>query len=252
MPFPGDLSNPGIKPGSPALQVDSLPSEPPGKPLSCLMKPKYSGCFQIWVISRAKPVSTHAFSCWRFLGSWGWGEVLRCWRKPQHKGTRIEGQTFPLWFECVIVWIHLARTTIMSSFVDTDFKALWKGGMLSITSLIIMGFKWKKLRIRRSFGPGSMTETGAGREKLEGYVSAGKRMQSVTIIHRASPPQPEDGPGSTRKPWAPAGIPPHRKNICLCSYHIRPEVLKQANCAPRRYWVISRDIFGCHNRGRDS
>ena len=31
MPFPGDLSNPGIKPGSPALQVDSLPSEPPGK-----------------------------------------------------------------------------------------------------------------------------------------------------------------------------------------------------------------------------
>ena len=31
-PSPGDLLNPGIKPGSPALQVDSLPSEPPGKP----------------------------------------------------------------------------------------------------------------------------------------------------------------------------------------------------------------------------
>ena len=30
-PSPGDLPNPGIKPGSPALQVDSLPSEPPGK-----------------------------------------------------------------------------------------------------------------------------------------------------------------------------------------------------------------------------
>ena len=29
---PGDLPNPGIKPGSPALQVDSLPSEPRGKP----------------------------------------------------------------------------------------------------------------------------------------------------------------------------------------------------------------------------
>ena len=27
-PPPGDLSNPGTKPGSPALQVDSLPSEP--------------------------------------------------------------------------------------------------------------------------------------------------------------------------------------------------------------------------------
>ena len=31
-PSPGDLPNPGIEPGSPALQVDSLPSEPLGKP----------------------------------------------------------------------------------------------------------------------------------------------------------------------------------------------------------------------------
>ena len=31
-PSPGDLPDPGIKPGSPVLQADSLPSEPPGKP----------------------------------------------------------------------------------------------------------------------------------------------------------------------------------------------------------------------------
>ena len=31
-PSPGDLPNPGIKPRSPALQVDSLPAEPQGKP----------------------------------------------------------------------------------------------------------------------------------------------------------------------------------------------------------------------------
>ena len=31
-PSPGDLSDPGIKPWSPALQADSLPSEPAGKP----------------------------------------------------------------------------------------------------------------------------------------------------------------------------------------------------------------------------
>ena len=30
---PGDLPNPGIKPGSPALQADSSMSEPPGKPV---------------------------------------------------------------------------------------------------------------------------------------------------------------------------------------------------------------------------
>ena len=28
---PGDLPNPGVEPRSPTLQVDSLPSEPPGK-----------------------------------------------------------------------------------------------------------------------------------------------------------------------------------------------------------------------------
>ena len=31
-PSPGDLSDPGTEPGSPALQTDSLASEPPGKP----------------------------------------------------------------------------------------------------------------------------------------------------------------------------------------------------------------------------
>ena len=36
-PSPGDLPNPGIEPGSPALQTDALPSEPPGKP------PKHCG-----------------------------------------------------------------------------------------------------------------------------------------------------------------------------------------------------------------
>ena len=30
-PSPGDLSNPGIKPGSPILQADALPSKPPVK-----------------------------------------------------------------------------------------------------------------------------------------------------------------------------------------------------------------------------
>ena len=28
IPFSGDLPNPGVEPGSPALQADSLPSEP--------------------------------------------------------------------------------------------------------------------------------------------------------------------------------------------------------------------------------
>ena len=33
-PSPGDLPDPGSEPGSPTLEADSLPSEPPGKPNS--------------------------------------------------------------------------------------------------------------------------------------------------------------------------------------------------------------------------
>ena len=31
-PSPGDIPDPGIEPGSPALEADALTSEPPGKP----------------------------------------------------------------------------------------------------------------------------------------------------------------------------------------------------------------------------
>ena len=37
-PSPGDLPNPRIKPGSPALQTDALPSVPPGKPFFTVVK----------------------------------------------------------------------------------------------------------------------------------------------------------------------------------------------------------------------
>ena len=33
LPSPVDLPDPGIEPGSPALQADALPSEPPGEPI---------------------------------------------------------------------------------------------------------------------------------------------------------------------------------------------------------------------------
>ena len=37
-PSPGDLPDPGIVPGSPALQADSLPAELPGKPMQSMGK----------------------------------------------------------------------------------------------------------------------------------------------------------------------------------------------------------------------
>ena len=46
-PSPGDLPNPGVKPRSPALQADALPSEPPGP---CCHKWKHFFLFYDWVI----------------------------------------------------------------------------------------------------------------------------------------------------------------------------------------------------------
>ena len=60
--FSGDLPNPGIKPKSPKLQTDSLPSEPPGKP--CW---PHSRCLIIicWFIDCYKPSLFSSENCCR-------------------------------------------------------------------------------------------------------------------------------------------------------------------------------------------
>ena len=50
-----DLPNPGIKPGSPALQVDSLPAELPGKPEVYIT---YAGAAQVEQCKRFRDVSS--------------------------------------------------------------------------------------------------------------------------------------------------------------------------------------------------
>ena len=55
-PSPGDLPKPGIKPGSPTLQADSLPAEPPGKPKNDKLFPKWilqtKSCLEIFYLNR--------------------------------------------------------------------------------------------------------------------------------------------------------------------------------------------------------
>ena len=41
-PSPGDFPDPGIKPGSPTLQADALPSKPPGKPRQVKISESYA------------------------------------------------------------------------------------------------------------------------------------------------------------------------------------------------------------------
>ena len=53
MPFPslGDLPDPGMKPRSPALQADYLPTELQGKPVLCHMYFKYIFSLNIYVLT---------------------------------------------------------------------------------------------------------------------------------------------------------------------------------------------------------
>ena len=46
-PSPGDLPNPGTKPRSPAVQADSLPAEPPGKPSHRLRNTKLDNLIKV-------------------------------------------------------------------------------------------------------------------------------------------------------------------------------------------------------------
>ena len=57
MPFssPGDLPEPGIKPRSPVLQTDSLPSEPSGKP-------RHGYCAKIIYPEKKRKIQTSHFN----------------------------------------------------------------------------------------------------------------------------------------------------------------------------------------------
>ena len=80
-PFQGIFPIPGIKPRSPTLQVDSLPFEPPGKPILCsrsirvaangiislfLMTKKYSIVYTYHIFFIHSSVDGH-LSCFRVL-----------------------------------------------------------------------------------------------------------------------------------------------------------------------------------------
>ena len=55
IPSPGELPIPGIKPGSPALQADSLPTELPGKPVlpqvQMIQRVVFSNSYHLYIVS---------------------------------------------------------------------------------------------------------------------------------------------------------------------------------------------------------
>ena len=61
-PSPGDLPNPGIEPQSPALQVDSLPSEPPGTPIALKEQHRRYTCWWSCSVSLIMRVATSTYT----------------------------------------------------------------------------------------------------------------------------------------------------------------------------------------------
>ena len=83
VPSSGDLPNPGIKPSSPALQVDSLPAEPQGKPgpqriISALVRLVKAMDFPV-VMYGCKSCTTKKAECQRIdaFELWCWKRLLR-------------------------------------------------------------------------------------------------------------------------------------------------------------------------------
>ena len=77
-PTPGDPSNPGIEPRSPALQADSLPSGPPGKPAGEKHNPIHSfGAMSLPLEAEknskyAERMSVASFKKRRKMTLWAW------------------------------------------------------------------------------------------------------------------------------------------------------------------------------------
>ena len=75
-PSPGDLPNPGIKPGSPSLQADSLSSEPPGKPIYILIPLKCKHLRASPMIISFNPTVFLTIWFFSFSSKWPYREII--------------------------------------------------------------------------------------------------------------------------------------------------------------------------------
>ena len=113
-PFSRDLPNPGIKPRSPALQVDSLPAELQGSP-----------CWFVhqWASHTTKPESSRGTSpC---------SEPYWAYRRCSHQGNQNERECV-LWGNLLQMWSRLPSllTTFLSHFTGAAL-ALWNASFKS-------------------------------------------------------------------------------------------------------------------------
>ena len=149
-PSPGDLPNPGIKPGSPAMRADALPSEPPGNQLFLTLILRKSELDLDYVCDKpCRQSLVHRFGCsfhplsWSFSLPRAWDpSAPRCvpcrqtqagWRAgcaavsacaPCFLTSRAPTSSPPP--ECLLLWSQSQSTYFMrSSSFDSSLFILW-------------------------------------------------------------------------------------------------------------------------------
>ena len=132
-PSPGDLPDPGIKPRSPSLQADSLPSERPGKPIGqltnnfntiCNFNSPLLGQTTYWQVLRIRIYTflkrDRSLFCLESGANPGLPIAIlpNTWRKPTertdtHKEDKLtkrwEKQRLPCWRPWIRPFLRLAR-----------------------------------------------------------------------------------------------------------------------------------------------
>ena len=131
-PLPGDLPDPGIKPSSPELQADTLPSEPPGEPggLGCHFLFLFCCLNFAFLYINIKYTQTPQRMTW----SVGCTHIHTHTHTHTHTDSMASSQTY---------WIRRSRYRHWAHFMSREcWKALHKGQQLfSMLPLICWLFK---------------------------------------------------------------------------------------------------------------
>ena len=108
-PSPEDLSDPGMEPGSPALQAESLPSEPPGK------------CYGPMEVGNLISVSSAFSKSSLYL----WKLLVHVLLKPSLED--FEHYFASMWneYNCAVVWTFFGNTLLLDRNENWAFPVLW-------------------------------------------------------------------------------------------------------------------------------
>ena len=107
-PPPGDFPDLRIEPGSPALQADALPSEPPGKPVGSQKKQEIS-----------RKTSTASLTTWKPLTVWITTNCGKYWKRWEYQTDHLT---------CLLRNLYAGQeSTVRTAHGTTDWFQIGKG-----------------------------------------------------------------------------------------------------------------------------